>query len=866
MTKRDVLDEELARQLRWRTALPDPIEEARRAWIEREAAVPQRVRDAMARSRLEDEARAGADLARLAAAAWALRPGAEQAKATRELVDALVRADHDAVGLADHGLAALRLWRLLIRHRGAVRRDELLGAADVLFSVPLPIDAPELVELLGEAAEAGDGKLARILQDRLDDRDALSARHPALAARLARVIEAGPSLEAREIAAEWLSFAAEIRDAVPALAAALRLPHAPVRTLALDLLRERAPEALRGDVMQWLLEDAVAHPIPESLGSRGDMAAYHYEEALIRAVRVAPPPRGWEPLLRILEGEGVELLAGGHALDAGWAIRALAAGYPDRALPWVDRALRGRGRLHLLEAVDAAALLPPELARPRLLDAAAGPRAHVTKRAEEAWQRVFGEACPLDPLAVVRVDLLAAPPGERFLARVAILRAAPDDAAAALRVELLGEIAPGADPGAAREALALLLFALRWGSPFHRRPEEPSTPDAWAELLLERLGEPAFEGLAALAEGQARASAEHGWLECLASLARKDRLLPAWRERLQAIAGEWLMSPRYEGETAPLLVLSCVGAEPGMLERLWWVGAEMPIAEGWGKRYTLLYALRWVAAALGPLLDASALDARIAAAGEAALEARDLDRVERLVELGCARGSGAAAALALRAMDGVDRWPAAMDEVARCAYAAQDAGLLPAAWLRSALGAPESLRFSLASKLCRKDDSPELREALEAALVSRARGWASAAEAAIALLVMGVIAVDDARLSDLLLLAPAVPRARLAGLMLRRGAPFEVVRVHMLSVLVSGDEEAASAVLDDLDEMKPEGADLVIKAARAKASAGVQELLRGHLGEPGEADRYWQHRGVGSDEDEDEDDDEPPPGFDRERE
>src|SRR5690606_13439423 len=97
---------------------------------------------------------------------------------------------------------------------------------------------------------------------------------------------------AREIALRWLPLVGTY-SAVEMLVEALRLPHARVRLLALELLLEDAPQDLTEGVVLWLLEDAARHPLPERLQGSSAVSGHDYEEALIRALRLRQPAEGW---------------------------------------------------------------------------------------------------------------------------------------------------------------------------------------------------------------------------------------------------------------------------------------------------------------------------------------------------------------------------------------------------------------------------------------------------------------------------------------------------------------------------------------------------------------------------------------------
>lgn len=862
MSKRDVLDELMAQRFRWRALKPgdlDDIAEQPPAPPPAAAAArpPEGQAAAAERAHWERAARACADLARQVTRVWQITPRSRQAAATAVLLARAEGLGLDLVGMRDHPLEGVRLWRLVVRHHDKLPRRDRKAGVHALSFAPVSPDQREVVDLLVEAAEAGDGWLAFILEGSAAD-EGTGRRHPELGARLAQILDQGKTWAAREIAARWLSFA-ELRDAIPALQRALRRPHARTRWIALEILIERAPSALTEDDVLWLLEDAVRHPLPGGYGSRALDTAEGYGDALVTAVAKVTPAEGWRPLEIIAAGGGVHIRKERSGLDAGWALRALAAGYPERALARIDRALLGSQSWRHLAAVEAAGLLPDELARPRLLEAAAGPGHHAAERARALWFARFGGACPVDALTGVPAGILGAAPGERLLSRLMVLRGPSDEARGAMQEALLAE-AP--DP----EALALLLFSLRALVFAHRRPGLPVNEEQWAERLLERFGAPAFEGLVALAARGARAGVDHGWLNALASLANKGALAPPERARLREIARDALGSPAWDGASAPLLALAWAGAPPDLLDRLWSI-AMTPTADDALERSRHANAARWATIALVGMEGAPALDARIAAEGAEALGARSYPALERILDLGCRRATPAAFDLGARCLARVDDDPAAFDAALRVAYALEEAGRLDESGLLDALDRPESRRFAIAARLLRKQRSLAILGALHRALESEARGGAAAAEAAAALLVMEAIGAEDRRLDGILERAPPRARASLLGMLLSRGAPLSPLQRHFLDLLVCADAEAAESACEDLFSKESEGTRELFEAALALGSGGaassrdgasggqggpspsIREMIEHYLGEPSEAELYWRD---GGDDDEDE--------------
>ncbi|AKT40494.1 hypothetical protein [Chondromyces crocatus] len=850
MSKHDVLDEHLAQQFLWRISIPDLI--ALKESRPKQFVAKVQVREAPAgevRARWERVGRDCAELSQQVARTWDMAPGARQATATATMLGRVRRMGFDVIGMSAHPVEILRLWRLVARHHGALPRKGRKDGIHALSFVPIPTESPELPDLLVEAAIAGDEWLAFLLEQSLQD-ESPDRRYPEASERLAQVLDEGPSWGAQVIAGRLLFVFADIEVAIPALRRALRRPHAGVRTVAIEALLDRAPHALTDADVQWLLEDAVKHPPTPACGTRGLEMIDEYGRALITAVGQVRPVEGHRPLAVLADGGGVDVRGQRIGLDAGWAIRALAVGYPERAVMWIDRALYGARSWRRYDAVEAAGLLPEAMARPRLLEAAAGPGRYPVERAQALWVERFEEPCPVVPLAGLDVGLLTGEPSESLLSRLSLLRSGPDDARARMLEALVAEaretsLVSGAEvlSPLARETLSLLLFNLRDPAVSPRGPELPGSEEAWAELLLRHFGEAAFEGLAALAARGARVGADHEWLEVLAGLERKGLLTESWRERLRAIAREALLSPLYHGGTGPLYTLSCLGAPADLVEPLWRAAVERPQEDEPGApRSALPYGAYWAAEALAKVKDAPALEARLGREAEAAMLAKDYRKLERIVRIGSHRGTEAALALGLRCLDGVDEDPASEDAALQCGYALQAVGRIDGAWVLAALRRPESLRFALATRLCRPEASPEVLEALKAALSSDARSGAAAAEAATALVALQLVTVDDARLDGILERAAPGARSLLAGLLLRMGAPLSRLRGHFRELLLGKDGAAAIGAYGILSTQEPDGLRSLLDEVWAEGpNAALRDWLGYDLGELNEIEHYWCH-------------------------
>jgi hypothetical protein len=850
MTKRDVLDKEMARRFAWRIAEPEappaPVEAP--ASAAPPAAAPPPPDPEAERVRAEYAAQRCKELAREVARVWAMTSLPEQAAATQRLLRLATRLSFDILRMDNHPLEAVRLWRLVIRHRtssSSTARRRRSSAMFELGFMPVSSRQGEVVDLLVEAAESGDSDLAFVLDGRVATEET-GRRHPELGARLARVVDTARTWKARALAARWLSLE-DFPDAIPALRRALRMPHARLRYCALFVLPQMKGPALLPEDVLWLLEDAVKHPLPRDWGTDAHQRVHDYEQALLAAVQKAPPAEGWRPLEIIADGGGAHIGRERKGLSKGWALRALAAGYPERAAGRIDRALaatRGSRRHH---AVEAIGLLPDELARPRLLAAAAHTEHEVVERAKALWFERFGAECPVEPLAGVAVELLAEAPSERFFACLTVLRGASDEARNAMIDALLAgaperETPPEGLSAAQREGLALVLFALRHRGWLYKHPTLKIFEDEWASMLLGRFGAPAFTGLATIAEHAAVAGAPHGWLGALASAARNGKLSEPQKDRLREIARAALGSKAWDNATTPLDTLAVVGAPPDLEERLWSI-ATLPAERDGELDRGAFYAARSAVSALIAMRDAPGLEARVARAAEQARAARDWALFDRLMPFGDRHGAAAVLDVAARAMVEHDGDPEAFAPVYHGAWRLEKAGRIDGAWLLEQLRQPESPVFSLAAQLVRTATPEPAHAALRDTLESSARAGAAAAEAAMKLLALDGLALDDGRLDGILERAPAPARAALAAMLLDCGAPLAAYQRHVVELLLAPDEKPAGDVMESLYSKRPEGMDELFEELLPRVTArNVRRTMEHYLGAPSQAASYWADR------------------------
>lgn len=872
MIKRDVLDKTLAQRFAWRILSPTDIAEVTEKPLPAEEATKEPSPQARAvEERLQRQGDQARDvIAKETVRVWYMTPPIRQAAAALKLLRRADALGLELAGMDRHPRESLLLWRLAVRYYDRLPGHVRKSLSHSLGFLSVPPDPKDAAELLIDVAEKGNTWLAFMLEMGGAASEATGRRHPDLGRRLAHILDEGETWASREIAAQWLGLA-EFRDAIPSLRRALRLPHARVRWCALEALLTKAPLALTEDDVEWLLEDAVKHPMPCSYGTRLMDTIYGYADALVTALTKVRPAEGFRPLESIANGECVHAEGTRMGLDEGWAVRALAAGYPERSLARIDDRLYGRASWLKRDAVEAAALLPEDLARPRLLAAAAGTPHYAAERAKEVWFKRFGEVCPVSMLAGVEIELLSGKPSDLFLSRLAVLRGSSEEAEGAMLRSLLAETPPRDVEGspaakeeltaAQRETLVLLLFSLR-----DRRlspADLPTRERDWAREMVGRFGDAGLEGLARLALHSKHPDASRDWLGALADMARDGLLTASQRDRLREVAGEVLRSQPWIEPTGALIALRQVGAPPEFGDRLWSVLLAPLTDHTWANRWSS-HAAYWAVDVLVGMKEAPTLDARIAEEVARALRERDYVKLEQIIAVGCRRGVPCALDVATRCIDAVDDEPESFQAAMRCGYALEEANVVTEEWLLGLLVDPASLRFTIGARLARRvPQEPGIRAAVSSVLDSPARGGVAAAEAAASLLWMEALGVDDARLEGVLARAPAPARASLIGSMLLKDAPLALVERHAAELVVGTDEKVALEVLEDLTSRQPAGTSELLEAALARGPLpSVREGIEEHLGKVTEAELYWRDSkdsdGEGEDEDEeggDEDDD-----------
>ncbi|MEP7121164.1 MAG: hypothetical protein ABJE95_09650 [Byssovorax sp.] len=711
---------------------------------------------------------------------WAMTDPAKQAEATAALVLRAAELGLGAVGMKDHPLESIRLLRLMARHRE--RLPPRAQEASLAAAPWLDFSHPEVAELVLDQARAGDRSLELSMMLAFgfgEDRETMP-QPPRFGERLAEIIDGGATFRARTAAIRAVRYV-EGAAVVPALRRALRAPHAVVRWLALSSLERSFPDAVLAEDVLFLLEDAVLHPLPTSLGGVEDVARAlaYYPDLIEKAAARVRPPGGEKPLERILTYDCVEQ-GFRWSLDASWALGVLAAAYPDRGEVLIDQRLSDPSTKDRAAAARAAGSLPVERARPRLLRAASDGAPDVSEAAREHWMRLFGTSCPADEIAPF-AHLLDSAPSERLRGRVLGLRG-PPQARQKLASVLLAE-AP--DP----EALVGLLIALSDRAAFSWLKIEGMPEDcaAWVAALTRAFGSRGVDGLCLLASRN-ESEVEFGWFGDLAAAIEKGVFAEGDFPKLRAVAVARVADVAFGASHAAIDILIKTGFPPELHDRLW--ALVWAANESWIISYG-------ASKALGCWGDRARLEAEVIAAMRAAIAADEPEKVMVAAQIGLEQAFDGAAALTLQAFESATKRPAVDEDFCQAlCFRAQDlvnAGSLDPGWVYQALAAPETCRFTVAAELVPhriilKKAPPEARRHLLRALDSTVRGGAAAAEAAKALLDANAIGVRNPRLAAVFARAPLAARVPLLGTFLFREVPLGArVWEAIEEMLVSAD-------------------------------------------------------------------------------
>ncbi len=751
---------------------------------------------------------------------WAMTDVGRRAHATVALAERAVDLGVPVAGL--DGRDAVRLCRLINRYQHMIPAQLLHDVAGPLNFATL--DSDELAELVVEVVEAG-GEALFAAMSFAHERPAGGL--PELGARLLPYLEQTASRSQCEQAVVFAGWARDVGAVAPALRRLLLGRDLLLRLQALLTLVEL--DALSADDVQALLEDAVVRPPPRGNG-RWNEAAYHYAFELARAVRRLRPPQGYRPLCAILRHECVFVQYERYGVDDGFALDALAAVWPERALEAIDHRLQARflGQRH--DAARACGALPRHLAQARLELAVSDELPIVREAARTAWKACFCKECPLQIELPIQVERRS----DEFDAHLEALSGRePDPATIAKLVARAPE----------REALALLLWVLQHDA-VRATSDLPRRRSEWAELLIERFGDPAFDGLLLLAERQALARVDNGWLQALVHLVKKPWFDSTRQKRLQNLAQRLLLAPSRCGVGRDVLrALQELGAPATCVDMLWALSFESDEVERDAtirrsdNRFEAIEALQ----AVGPN---DALDARVGRALATALDAGELDVSCRLLILAKGRRIADLHALAERALAlsavALDSKPSraanklASGSLAALSHIEQLDEERLVGWLRD----PETPLFTAAARHVRRQDAA-LLELLRAALDSSARGGTSAAVAAERLLSHGVVPPDNPILLPLLERLPPTALCELLATWVYLSDDHSPFAPHVVELLCSDELSIASRGFD-FAQMMTESKQTVLRQALGR---GVHTELRDRVlqaaDEPTSAELYF---------------------------
>jgi hypothetical protein len=822
MGKQDEVDEERAQRYAWRLK-PDLPEDDAGASHEPDSAAAQRDR--------REVNELCQQLANSIQLVWALGPGEAQVEALPALLEQAERLGIRAAAMSRLRIEPIRFGRLLARWWRRLPPELAEEAAHVLTWMDLR-GHPETVDLLCEVVRAENGWLAYCVEQAALDEHAWT-QLPTLGSRLADLLDTAPTLRMRDRAARWLTFG-HWPEAVPALRRALFTRSLSVRASALHALEYFDPPQVTPSELQRLLDDAVLHPpIPSFLQDRE--TAYdtgrEYEALLVRAVGRLRPLGGLEPLHRILHGDVPHVKGYREFLGVTFALRALAAGYPDQALVPLDRGLRAASHYDRDHALDAALELPDDLLRPRLLAAAGDPAAPVSERARKLWLERFGTPCPADRDADLCTVLLPASRSEAFAGRLLVLRTGSEEARQAMLAALLTE-APDL------EVLVLIFHAFSDESLVIRDPGQPTLPRgtrAWMDVLVERFGPAAWDGLLWLTERfpWGRGS----WISELEHRVQQGQVPEDRRPRLREIAGALVASEQLrDADYAWPRILGYLGGPEALLDRL----LELALGRVAGASRNLPF---WATTVLKTYPGAPALTARLlpllAETGDPtafytlASLALDLGLQEALEVI--------AAGLANAPAPGLSGHARFLESHVTAQL--RDRGRLPPGFVEDALVRPESLRFDLVVGILRPADiatDGPLREALERALASEVRDGTAAALAASRLLDEALLAPDDPRVLALLDRCSPTAAVPLLQALICTDLPVARHRAHLESAIVEAAGDAAYELVNTFLLRRPEGYLELFEAVYPRVTEPrCRRAIEAECGLESEAETYW---------------------------
>src|ERR1700722_18499681 len=543
MPRRDEIDAVLAKHFAWSFVPPEQTAEVEERLRQAETAAaaesPRTARlteetppepgpkDEQALEEFRVRSRAACKPAALATAeAWAEVDDEKRFLAVKRLLARAHRLGVEAVGMQEWPVQWVPLLRLLLRYSPRMTRRQRERAAAV-FSL-MPLDDPETADLLVEIARAGASEMADALfaddewTPEVGDEDALVAR-------LADVVDDGPTHVSRAVAIELIGRFTARAPAAAALRRALRLPSFSVRARALQALVTAAPSVLAPDDLVQVLRDLVTHAPPDPFGGEErEEDERIFADAVLAALAQIQPDAAGEALLDWIDAEHDALW-----LDAGWATEALAVGFPDTGAVMADHWLRCAHAHDRMKALAALERLSNELAEPRLRLAAADPAASVREVARRQWLERYGQALVVPVEELVGGRLLVGPPSDRFVAGLAVMHGRVAEARRAMARALMAETPD-------REGLVLLL-QLVGGDAGASEPLSPGRQGGWAATLVERFGGLGVEGLCALA-ARFPEPESFAWTRRLGDLVESGIIKPEHAAPLRELAARHVLS------------------------------------------------------------------------------------------------------------------------------------------------------------------------------------------------------------------------------------------------------------------------------------------------------------------------------------
>jgi hypothetical protein len=817
MTRGDQLDAALAKHFAWRFVRPgDTAHVAELLRLAGGGAVPDardELSDDEGSARLGARARAACRALALGVAeAWALTEEDASVRATKRLLVRAERLNAAIVGMEAHPREAVRLLRLFVRNAGSMTRRQHERAGSVAALTPR--DHAEAADLFVEVARAADREIAQALLSGGPGDDGDGAWDPrageadSLAARLADVIDAGPTHACRSVAIDLLTCLKGRRAAVPAVRRALRVPEFSVRARALHALATATPCAVSEEDLVQVLRDLAANAPPDAPDDEHEEDERLLADAVVAALAHVQPSEAEEALLDIIDAEHPAVW-----LDAGWATEALAVAFPETAVAMVDHWLKCTHAHERTRALPALERLPDDLAEMRLCVAANDPALIVRESARRQWLQRFDRVRPMGTADVAGAALIAGPASERFMARLAVMHGRVREAKQGMARALLAE-APD------REALVLLL-QLVGDDVESREPTFGSAafqPEAWAVTLVRRFGALGVEGLCALA-ARFPEPESFGWMRRLGDLVERGVIDRADAGPLRELAAGHVRSEDSGRVDDSLRVLAMVAAPPEMLDRILAIALEDDIGASEARALIVNWPER-------------AVDARLASEMALGLAGRDWARLHHASWMALERGAPAARVIAQRVLEVAEHEPDAADAAVECARRLRDAGVLDQAWVLAALARPESPMFVVAARAWRRDAT--VSGSLETALTSPARGGVSAVQAAISLLHGDPgLSPRDRRLVAVLDSVGPSQRAELVHAMCMHGAPLAIVGPKLEELLVSTDPKVTGPLVGVAGWLTSPRARALLRAALprlvdAELRADIEESLAGN--------------------------------------